>query len=81
MRSKEESEKSQICCIYWSRPSESNRRPFDYESNALPTELGRLTRGFAYGFGKELNFRIYFSVFAPVKLELLLKNMEYDRSN
>ena len=26
----------------WSRPSESNRRPFDYESNALPTELGRL---------------------------------------
>jgi hypothetical protein len=25
----------------WSRPSESNRRPFDYESNALPTELGR----------------------------------------
>ena len=28
----------------WSRPSESNRRPFDYESNALPTELGRLMR-------------------------------------
>ena len=28
----------------WSRPSESNRRPFDYESNALPTELGRLAR-------------------------------------
>src|SRR5436190_24346077 len=29
-------------CIYWSRPSDLNRRPFDYESNALPTELGRL---------------------------------------
>ena len=28
--------------LKWSRPSESNRRPFDYESNALPTELGWL---------------------------------------
>ena len=26
--------------IYWSHPSDLNRRPFDYESNALPTELG-----------------------------------------
>ena len=28
--------------IYWSHPSDLNRRPFDYESNALPTELGWL---------------------------------------
>lgn len=28
-------------CFLWSRPSDLNRRPFDYESNALPTELGR----------------------------------------
>src|ERR1700752_2390335 len=25
----------------WCRPPESNRRPLDYESIALPTELGR----------------------------------------
>ena len=24
----------------WSHPPESNRRPSDYESDALPTELG-----------------------------------------
>ncbi len=35
--------------IRWSHPSDSNRRPFDYESNALPTELGWLG-----GDGKEL---------------------------
>ena len=28
---------------YWSHPPESNRRPTDYESVALPTELGWLT--------------------------------------
>ena len=26
--------------LKWSHPSDLNRRPFDYESNALPTELG-----------------------------------------
>src|SRR5262245_44504067 len=29
----------------WSHPSDLNRRPFDYESNALPTELGWPVRG------------------------------------
>ena len=33
--------------IYWSHPSDLNRRPFDYESNALPTELGWLEMYFA----------------------------------
>src|SRR5208282_5602193 len=28
--------------IFWSHPSDSNRRPADYESAALPTELGWL---------------------------------------
>ena len=28
---------------FWSHPPESNRRPTDYESVALPTELGWLT--------------------------------------
>ena len=28
---------------FWSHPPESNRRPADYESAALPTELGWLT--------------------------------------
>ena len=26
--------------FHWSHPSDSNRRPADYESAALPTELG-----------------------------------------
>ena len=29
-----------IYWMFWSHPSESNRRPADYESAALPTELG-----------------------------------------
>ena len=29
-------------CIYWSRRADLNRRPTDYESVALPTELRRL---------------------------------------
>ena len=29
--------------FYWSHPSDSNRRPADYESAALPTELGWLS--------------------------------------
>lgn len=33
--------------ILWSHPSDLNRRPFDYESNALPTELGWLMMTFA----------------------------------
>jgi hypothetical protein len=28
---------------FWSHPPDSNRRPTDYESVALPTELGWLT--------------------------------------
>jgi hypothetical protein len=44
----------------WSHPSDLNRRPFDYESNALPTELGWLEgvkRAAWAGCGS--NFSIY----------------------
>ncbi len=37
-----------IPCLIWSRLPELNRRPSNYESDALPTELSRLfkkTRG------------------------------------
>src|SRR5205085_7250809 len=45
----------QLLGIEWSHPSDSNRRPFDYESNALPTELGwRSGRRRVSRFGKEL---------------------------
>jgi hypothetical protein len=42
----------------WCRPPESNRRPTDYESVALPTELGRLgifRAEAAYGTGVSKN--------------------------
>ena len=39
----EEKEAMQLVEKVWSHPPESNRRPTDYESVALPTELGWLT--------------------------------------
>ena len=63
----------------WSHPSDSNRRPFDYESNALPTELGWLLvsrkeinnfRGgldFQSKIAAKANFRIYVCAAGGVK--------------
>jgi hypothetical protein len=39
--------------IFWSHPPESNRRPADYESAALPTELGWLRLGENHWGGKK----------------------------
>jgi hypothetical protein len=36
--------------LKWSRQSDSNRRPADYKSAALPTELCRHLRGKIAGF-------------------------------
>jgi hypothetical protein len=36
----DDQKKLYISWIFWSHPSDSNRRPADYESAALPTELG-----------------------------------------
>ena len=34
---------NRFCLTFWSHPPDSNRRPADYESAALPTELGWLS--------------------------------------
>ena len=47
----------QLRDLEWSRPSDLNRRPFDYESNALPTELGRLNGGNSRRIGTKAEFQ------------------------
>jgi hypothetical protein len=45
--------------LLWSRESDSNRRPADYESAALPTELSRLIY-------KTISYPLPFPVLATV---------------
>lgn len=58
----------------WSHPSDLNRRPFDYESNALPTELGwrlgvvnEMNRIVGPVVFREPNFKIYLPEYGRVK--------------
>jgi len=54
------------CLIFKSLQSESNQRPTDYKSVALPAELWRL---FRFGIAKVIRF----FVFARVKVYFCLK--------